>query len=756
MKKNVYNLIRPFGIAHLILLTALSCFSEKSLAQTTADSTQTTTASQYHIMPTIINGNFTTQPGIYLIDKNVLVGQTGVLQITAGTEILFKRNTRIDVKGGLKIEGTASNRVKITSEKAENPGKGFVITEAVHQQSVWIKNADFSHLTSPITFQINWVRSEVTITHNTFLNNETSRAVIELQGVDPFLSKTVVPVNIQNNTFSNNSGNLFVSNIATQEMRVNVSNNVFTRNQFYNQMGSALFRNPLFIRYNEFGLEVSDLINNNSIFDNFYTPRNDSSLTSKRASLNVVGTGPRLNLTGNYLGNPKNEELALTMENSGAFFKMPYIEFEAGMVAPPKNVNGHVYEIKVNGRVISQDEQWIALDQLSTVTLKFNRPVLTNQLTINQFSFMGSSFEKTEIEAEATWSNNNTELTISLSNALASKKGFLTIDGITDENGTPVPSIAFGKKRYALTKSLTYSVGAPLKKEYIRQSDYALFPTLADNDNSQEEDDSSEKEKEEEAPKDLAPGRWEIGFYAGMPIYFGDLFEDYPLVLDPLHTGQRAIFSPRIQYNKTGSKWTYEGRLNAFLLEGADNKEGRVGEYRGTGYSRNLSFRTIVVGLSAVAHYDFRNPRTIKKWIPGFHGGIDVFYYQPQGQYNGKWYDLRSLGTEGQTINGKSDEYFLVSAGVPLGFHFNRYFNHKWKIAFSFTYTYTFTDYLDDVGGGEYPDADALREANPGKENIAVRLSNPSGSKGVRSNGSINDAYAFWGIGIYYNLQPKK
>lgn len=241
-----------------------------------------------------------------------------------------------------------------------------------------------------------------------------------------------------------------------------------------------------------------------------------------------------------------------------------------------------------------------------------------------------------------------------------------------------------------------------------------------------------------------------------MPIYFGDLFLDYPLVLDPTHTGQRSILSPRVQYNKTGSRWTYEGRINAFLIEGADSKESRVGEYRGTGFDRNLSFRTIIAGLSGVVNYDFKNPRTVRKWIPGFHGGFDVFYFQPQGRYNNQWVNLRPLGTEGQTINGKSDEYSYVSAGVPLGFHFNRYFNTRWKLAFSFTYTYTFTDYLDDVGTGSYPDEAALRAANPNNPDAAVALSNPSGSRGQRSSGTINDAFAFWGLAIYYNIKPKK
>lgn len=704
------------------------------------------------VVPTIIDGEHVLSAGEHHVSSNVLVAPSGSLKIMEGARLLLHRNTRIEVKGELIVAGSPENRVKVTSKNHLLPGKGFIISEANPNARIEIQHTDFSHLSSPITFQINWVRSSVTISNNTFFNNETSRAVVEVQGVDPFLSVGVTAVEIKQNTFSNNSGNLFVSNIITQEMRVTVENNVFTRNQFYEEVGSTLFRNPLFIRYNEFGLEANNLINNNAIFDNFYTPRKDSSETSKRTSLNVVGTGARLNLTGNYLGNPANNELALTMESSGAFFKMPFVAYQADVEKPSSELNGHIYQIYINNELLNTDEQWLSLNNVDSISFVFNRPVIDQPIGIHQYHLSDEDVKKVPIDADYKWSKNNTQLDISIVSALKEENGYLVISELFDENGTPISTIEIGKKHFALNRNLEYAVGVPIQNKQKETVDYAMFPSVI------------AKEADEELPEDMeryrkihyAPGEWEMGFYAGMPIYFGDLFNDYPLVLDPAHTGQRSIFSPRVNYNPKGSKFSYEGRLNAFLLEGSDNRDSRVGEYRGTGFDRNLSFRTIVAGLSGVVNYDFRNPRIVGKWIPGFHGGLDVFYFQPQGRYNGAWYNLRPIGTEGQTINGKNDEYAYVSAGVPLGFHFNRYFNTKWKFQFSFTYTQTFTDYLDDAGNGSYPDETALRAANPDNPDAAVALSNPSGGTGIRTGGDFPDAYAFWGFGIFYNIHSDK
>ena len=705
---------------------------------------------QSSVVPAIIDGEHVLSAGKHTIATNVLVAPSGSLKIMEGAQIFFNRNTRIEVKGELVVSGSQENRVKITSNNHRLPGKGFIISGANPNARIGIQHADFSHLSSPITFQINWVRSSVSIKGNTFFQNETSRAVVEVQGVDPFLSVGVTPVEIKQNTFSNNSGNLFVSNIVTQEMQVTVVNNVFTRNHFYEEVGSTLFRNPLFIRYNEFGLEANNSINNNSIFDNFYTSRKDSSQTSKRTSVNVVGTGARLNLTGNYLGNPANNELALTMESSGAFFKMPFIEYQADLEKPSADLNGHIYQIYINNQLLNTDEQWLALNDIDSVSFVFNRPVIDQPIGIHQFYLSDEDVKKTAIDADYKWSENNTRLDISIINALKAEKGYLVISDLFDNNGTPISTIEMGKKHFASKRKLAYAVGVPIENKPKETVNYAMFPTVIAKD-------------EEELPEDMeryrkihyAPGEWEVGFYAGMPIYFGDLFTEFPLIIDPTHTGQRSIFSPRVNYNPKGSKFSYEGRLNAFLLEGSDNRDSRVGEYRGTGFDRNLSFRTIVAGLSGIVNYDFRNPRIVGKWIPGFHGGFDVFYFQPQGRYNGAWYNLRPIGTEGQTVDGKSDEYAYVSAGVPMGFHFNRYFNTKWKFQFSFTYTQTFTDYLDDAGNGSYPDEAALRAANPDNPDAAVALSNPSGGSGIRTGGDFPDAYAFWGFAVYYNINPK-
>ena len=124
------------------------------------------------------------------------------------------------------------------------------------------------------------------------------------------------------------------------------------------------------------------------------------------------------------------------------------------------------------------------------------------------------------------------------------------------------------------------------------------------------------------------------------------------------------------------------------------------------------------------------------------------------GQVNGKgeWYDLRSIGTEGQTLNGTQNQYEKVLIGIPFGVGVKRHLTEKVIISMSYIYNKIFTDYLDDVSIGKYPDSEALKAANPDLGDIAVQLSNPGNLSGQRSSSAKNDGYGYWGITFSFKL----
>lgn len=144
------------------------------------------------------------------------------------------------------------------------------------------------------------------------------------------------------------------------------------------------------------------------------------------------------------------------------------------------------------------------------------------------------------------------------------------------------------------------------------------------------------------------------------------------------------------------------------------------------------------------------------------YGGLGVFGFNPRGQRNGDWYDLKPLNTEGQGLEGGSDPYRRINMSVPLGFGAYYLLNHNWKLGFDVGYRWTTTDYIDDAGGFYY-DNNELRSsygeiaaffANP-----SVALDNVPNSDWYtegqpRAGQEGNDTYFFFQVSVSKNLGP--
>jgi len=176
---------------------------------------------------------------------------------------------------------------------------------------------------------------------------------------------------------------------------------------------------------------------------------------------------------------------------------------------------------------------------------------------------------------------------------------------------------------------------------------------------------------------------------------------------------------------------------------------------------RNLSFQsnifevalTVEVNLLRYEAYNLRRP-----FSPYLFGGIAVFKFNPQTKYNGKWYDLQPLGTEGQGLDGYQSKYNLTQFSIPLGFGVKFTTNDKWNFGIEFGMRKTFTDHLDDVSK-YYPDLEELAHVNG---NIAAELSwrtdelLPDADPPARGSGRGDltdlDWYIFTGVFFSYNF----
>ena len=141
--------------------------------------------------------------------------------------------------------------------------------------------------------------------------------------------------------------------------------------------------------------------------------------------------------------------------------------------------------------------------------------------------------------------------------------------------------------------------------------------------------------------------------------------------------------------------------------------------------------------------------------------GISLFSFNPQAEYNGTWYDLQPLGTEGQGTIAYLDKekYSLSQFSIPIGAGIKYDINKKVNFAVEWGIRKTFTDYIDDVST-TYANPVAISSE---KGQVASRLSDQSldldtkyGNVGrQRGNSKNNDFYAFAGIMVTFKVSSK-
>jgi hypothetical protein len=234
---------------------------------------------------------------------------------------------------------------------------------------------------------------------------------------------------------------------------------------------------------------------------------------------------------------------------------------------------------------------------------------------------------------------------------------------------------------------------------------------------------------------------WEAGGWIGSSHYIGDLNPEINFTQPALAAGiiLRYNFNKRLAVKIGG---------NYGNISGSDAQSDDVFQR-----NRNLSFRSEL--LEGNVNFEFNFMRYVhgskdERFTPYVFVGASLFNFNPEAQYNGTWYELQPLGTEGQF---RGDEYSLTQVALNYGGGFKFDLDFRWSMNIFVSSRRLFTDYLDDVST-VYADKDDLEEA---REEISLILSdrtlNESGDFGnQRGNAQNNDAYSFFGIGLVYNF----
>lgn len=254
-------------------------------------------------------------------------------------------------------------------------------------------------------------------------------------------------------------------------------------------------------------------------------------------------------------------------------------------------------------------------------------------------------------------------------------------------------------------------------------------------------------------PIKLSPQNSEIGIFLGGSYYTGDLnpsghFNRF--TRPAVGVLYRTNFNPRISAKAVFSYGQVEGD------DAYSKRESHV--------NRNLSFRSNLMELAIEGEFNFLPYSTGNKKMsittPYVFAGVAVYHFDPQGYYQGRWYKLQPIGTEGQA-SAFSDQkaYSLTQFSIPFGVGVKINTAKRVGINFEWGLRKTFTDYIDDVSG-KYADPYLLfAEKGP----VAVALSDKSlvqegGSNAGRQRGNsyTKDWYAFAGVIITVKLAGKE
>ncbi len=250
----------------------------------------------------------------------------------------------------------------------------------------------------------------------------------------------------------------------------------------------------------------------------------------------------------------------------------------------------------------------------------------------------------------------------------------------------------------------------------------------------------------------------EIGGMFGTSFYLGDLNPTslFPSIQPCGGIIYRYNFNPR---------WALKANIIFAEVKASDSENNN-------NYARNLSFKSPITEISSQLELNFFNLYNIparNHFAPYIFLGISAFSFNPQAELNGRWYDLQSLGTEGQGLSQDLNPYSLVSVAIPFGIGLKWNIGKYVSIGAEWGMRYTFTDYLDDVSG-VYFDQDILLAQ---KGEIVAQLADRAEIKNLpgtqRGNEHLKDWYSFavftatFKIGnentscnIRYNVKPKK
>lgn len=205
-------------------------------------------------------------------------------------------------------------------------------------------------------------------------------------------------------------------------------------------------------------------------------------------------------------------------------------------------------------------------------------------------------------------------------------------------------------------------------------------------------------------------------------------------------------------------------RLGVLYSEvGADDANSKSESRR----KRNLNFKSQLIDMGINLDYYFVREKVFSryesasfasKWAAYFTVGLGGLHYNPKGKYEGQWYDLQPLCTEGQgtgarfvahdthTVTQAGQKYSLMAVSIPIGLGVKFQLSGDMSVGIEIAQRFTTTDYIDDCSA-YYFNYDEMGIEPPSEATRYFAYKSIGSVEGIPSTGSprgnsgYNDSY---------------
>lgn len=583
------------------------------------------------------------------------------MNIEAGKVVQFDAGATLLVEGSLVVRGTVDKPVVFQSADATNPGTGVMVKGIDESGSIVMENVKVEGLIQALRFDPFWYRKKVDLISMSVSGSNSGEPVIYVAG--PLLDLRDgmdIQFSMTSMKFFNNTGSVLLEKVGADGIIYSLDKLLFNDNKI---LGSDISMGVLHL---------------------------DVARSSVLANVNIG----ELAFNGNYSGS-----LAVGLSLSGGS-GTGVEKLQLKELYVPQNGTTLIYDNHVNSRVPA-----VEINKVSNISNYSEQ----KDFIVSTKHYFGN------IKMSVIGNPRVVKLQDSLGNPVfnnAERIGDTLVLKYLEGNPT---IITFSNGQKLVVPKLT---AAELPAPVYRKIDTTLTGI------GMSLDSLYKKFKDSiETPYTKWKNSWEYGFWTGGNIFLGDIkakFAPFPSTIE-LSTSLYAQYKP---YKKTAFRLTYNQSkvsMHSILAPGlftgmapllfkdslgSTFTPTNMWRFNFTTLLKELNFESLIY-LNSSKKLNFSSPGK-SKWLSAIGLGVGFLKFDPTrmavtddpvNPY--KLIDLRPLGTEGQNFVPGMKPYGQFAATFSMAYNLE-YTKKHWVIKGELRRTFTSTDYLDDMGSGQW------------------------------------------------------